>query len=209
MGECLKRNRQKLQSNLWLKTLYGVISAVFAGWAWLRVTQTILFGRRVSMSQHKKSMSNAGLMLSCLEQSASDFKQQKLNFYPAEDQCGSSGHPSHLGIQFHRGFICYHNWWDRKKECSFLLKHLSQSNTCQFISHFIDKNITRLSFNFKEDKEGRSYHMAGRKKLDYLQTVLMTNIPTCIGFLWGLSGIKNMRYSVKLKLLNMFDKSYL
>lgn len=45
-------------------------------------------------------MGNEGLMLSSLEQSASDFKQQKLNFYPAEDLCGSSGHPSHLGIQF-------------------------------------------------------------------------------------------------------------
>lgn len=70
-----------------------------------------------------------------------------------------------------------------KKECSFLLKYLSQSNTCQFISHFIDKNVTRLSFNFKEDKEGQYYHMAGRKKLDYLQTALITNIPNCIGFL--------------------------
>lgn len=55
-------------------------------------------------------MSNEGLTLSSLEQSASDFKPQKLNFYPAEDQRGCSGHLSHLGIQFDRGFINHHNW---------------------------------------------------------------------------------------------------
>lgn len=55
-----------------------------------------------------------------------------------------------------------------KKSVVYLIKLLPPSGTYQFISYYIGKNVTRLSLNFKEGKEGQSYHMPGRKKLDYL-----------------------------------------
>ena len=125
------------------------------------------------------------LMSPSIEQSASGLKQQKLNFYPyyivTVSQHGNPSHLSHWGIQTDGDSILMYVTTigeTGKKNVVCLINLLSQSDTCQFISQYIDKKVTRLSLNFKEDKEGQFYHMPGRKELYYLQTVLMTNLPT-------------------------------
>lgn len=56
----------------------------------------------------------------------------------------------------------------RRMNVAYLIKLLPKSDTCHFVLHYIRKHFTRLMLNFKEDKEGQTYHMAGRKELDYL-----------------------------------------
>lgn len=83
----------------------------------------------------------------------------------------SPNHHSHLGIQADGCFILTYSpiiGEARRMNVAYLIKLLPKSDICHFVLHYIGKHFTRLMLNFKEDKEGQTYHMAGRKELDYL-----------------------------------------